>query len=301
VARVSDANPTGQPDDGRTDAGEYCREVETYLCRKNDGHLIRIAGPSFSRVSGWARQGIPLNVVYRGIDRYFERYHAHRERRRPVHIDFCEGDVLAVFDEWRRAVGFRGTGGDSRVDGSPQVDRPIPAEAGSRAHEVRTDRVRRALTGRRRRETRGASDGDAAREPAPPARPASLGAHLERVIVRLTTLRAGGRLSEAANAAIDAAIRQLDTERRTVVHLEGEPRTSFLTRLGEVDARLVRAVSDGLAPRERRAIEREAGAELEPYRAGMAADAYARARAANYVRLLRQRTGLPVVFYQDMD
>ncbi len=86
-------------------AHEYCREIEAYLCRKNDGHLIRIAGPSFEKVCGWAEQGIPIKVAFRGIDRHFERYYAKGPRRRPVRIDFCEADVLDVFDEWRRAVG----------------------------------------------------------------------------------------------------------------------------------------------------------------------------------------------------
>ena len=85
---------------------DYCREVETYLCRKNDGHLIRIVGPSFDLVSGWAAQGVPLKVACSGIDRYFERYYRNGPRRRPVKIDFCEADVLDMFDEWRRAVGI---------------------------------------------------------------------------------------------------------------------------------------------------------------------------------------------------
>ena len=84
---------------------DFCREVETYLCRKNDGHLIRVTGPSFDLVSGWAAQGVPLKVAFKGIDRYFERYYAKGPRRRPVKIDFCEADVLDVFDEWRRATG----------------------------------------------------------------------------------------------------------------------------------------------------------------------------------------------------
>jgi hypothetical protein len=88
-----------------TAPGEYCREIETYLCRKNDGHLIRIVGPVFDRVCAWAAQGVPLAVAYRGIDRTFERYYRKRERRRPVRIEFCEADVLDAFDEWRRAVG----------------------------------------------------------------------------------------------------------------------------------------------------------------------------------------------------
>jgi hypothetical protein len=87
-------------------SSDYCREIETYLCQKNDGHLIRVVGPSFEIVTRWAAQGVPLKVAFRGIDRYFERYYAKGPRRRPVKIDFCEADVLDVFDEWRRALGL---------------------------------------------------------------------------------------------------------------------------------------------------------------------------------------------------
>ena len=87
------------------DPAEYCRQIETYLCRKNEGHLIRIVGPVFEQVSGWAAQGVPLAVAFRGIDQYCERYYAKGPRRRPVRIEFCEGDILTLFDDWRRAVG----------------------------------------------------------------------------------------------------------------------------------------------------------------------------------------------------
>jgi hypothetical protein len=96
---------------GTQSVDEYCREIETYLCRKNDGHLIRVVGPSFELVSGWAEKGIPLNVAYEGIDRYFERYYRKGARRRPVRIDFCDADVLDVFDEWRRALGLAAEAG----------------------------------------------------------------------------------------------------------------------------------------------------------------------------------------------
>jgi hypothetical protein len=85
---------------------QYCREIEAYLCRKNDGHLIRIIGPAFEQVMGWAARGIPLKVACGGIDRYFERYYAKGPRRRPVRIEFTEADVLDAFDDWRRAVGL---------------------------------------------------------------------------------------------------------------------------------------------------------------------------------------------------
>jgi hypothetical protein len=110
---------------GTQSVDEYCREIETYLCRKNDGHLIRVVGPSFDLVSAWAVQGIPLKIAFSGIDRYFERYYRKGPRRRPVRIDFCEADLLDVFDEWRRALGLT-TGvesRESRVDSPPALRR----------------------------------------------------------------------------------------------------------------------------------------------------------------------------------
>ncbi|MGH8698327.1 MAG: hypothetical protein ACRD3C_03695 [Vicinamibacterales bacterium] len=104
---------------------DYCRQVEAYLCRKNDGHLVRIVGPAFDQVCGWATKGIPLKVVCRGVDRYFERYYAKGPRRRPVRIEFCEADILDAFDDWRRAVGV------GRAD-----------EAGGQASEARGDAAR---------------------------------------------------------------------------------------------------------------------------------------------------------------
>ena len=89
----------------RPDPGAYCRNVESYLCRKNDGHLIRIVGPAFEVVCRWAASQIPLRVIYRAIDRTVDRHDAREGRRRPVRIEYCEADVLDLFDEWRRAVG----------------------------------------------------------------------------------------------------------------------------------------------------------------------------------------------------
>lgn len=85
---------------------EYCRQIEAHLCRKNDGHLIRVVGPSFEAVSAWMRDGVPFKVACEGIDRYVERYYRKGPRRRPVRVEFCDADVRDVFDEWRRATGL---------------------------------------------------------------------------------------------------------------------------------------------------------------------------------------------------
>jgi hypothetical protein len=120
--------------DGVKDDQEYCRTLEAYLCRKNGGHLIRIVGPSFDLVSGWAERGVPMSVACRGIDRYFERAARKGPQRRPARIEFCEADVLDVFDEWRRVVGVTGTepvssatGDEDGEPAGPLLRRSLPA------------------------------------------------------------------------------------------------------------------------------------------------------------------------------
>ena len=132
-----------------TEPVEYCREIEAYLCQKNGGHLIRVVGPSFDLVCGWASKGVPLKIARRGIDRYFERYDKKDKhpRRRPVKIDFCDADVLDVYDEWRRAVGITAVPDSSPVPG-PQS--PASSRQSLPAH---LERVLLRLTAARVRDT----------------------------------------------------------------------------------------------------------------------------------------------------
>ncbi len=116
-------NPKSQDD-----PGEYCRQIEDYLCRRNGGHLIRIKGPNFELVCGWAEEGIPLRIAQSGIDRCVERYQAKNGRRRPVQIEFCEADVLDVFDEWRRSVGVSATEESSADLSGPRSSLPAHLE-----------------------------------------------------------------------------------------------------------------------------------------------------------------------------
>jgi hypothetical protein len=99
--------------------------------------LIRVVGPSFEVVSRWAASGVPLKVAFKGIDRYFERYYRKGPRRRPVKIDFCEADVLDVFDEWRRAIGLTAVAGDPSA--------PAEADTGERGNGSRGPSLRAHL------------------------------------------------------------------------------------------------------------------------------------------------------------
>ena len=232
---------------------DYCREVESYLCRKNDGHLIRIVGPAFEQVCGWAVRGVPLKVAQRGIDRYFERYYAKGPRRRPVRVEFCEADVLDVFDEWRRAVG---------VPAGPVAE----------------------------------SDHDAIEPSAESGRhQSSLPVHLDRVIARLTSMRAGDNRS--LDDVLDTIVRELDGFRAGARSIRGEARARLLDRLRALDAMLLdemRARCDGPTLRE---LDADAEAQLAPFRERLTADAYERSRAICVQRAMRERFRLPTILY----
>lgn len=232
---------------------DYCREIESYLCKKNDGHLIRVVGPSFELVSRWAAEGVPLKIAFEGIDRHFERYYRKGPRRRPVRIDFCEADVLDAFDEWRRAVGL-------------PLERPD-------------------------------AEGESAESDPAAKTSASLPAHLERVVLRLTSAVASGRFSAEGGALIDRLARELDVARASSRGVRGEARRELVSRLASIDAELGALAIRSLASDQHAAIEREADEELEGFRSRLAPDAYTRARSAIVDRLARAAFGLPTVAF----
>jgi hypothetical protein len=233
------------------DRGAYCRAVEAYLCRKNGGHLIRIVGPAFEQVCGWAARGIALPIVFRGIDRYFERYYAKGPRRRPARVEFCEADILDVFDEWRRAVGV----GAVAPAGDPSAD-----------------------------------DGATVRKRA------SLPAHLDRVVARLTALRSGG--DHSLNAVVDEIVREVDTLRGSATGLRGAARDAVLERLSVLDAQLLAAARADCDTSILDEVARDAESMLLSFRGRMSAEVYAESQRASIDRLIRDRLRLPTVTFE---
>lgn len=237
---------------------DYCRAVEAHLCRKNDGHLIRIVGPAFEQVCAWATKGVPLNVAMRGIDRYFDRYYAKGPRRRPVRVEFCEADVLDVFDEWRRALGITAAEIE-QTDGSAaggEIPTPTPQ---ARHHE-------------------------------------SLPAHLERVVARLTALRAGA--DRSLDATLDEIVGEIDTARSGSKSLRGDARRALIERLRLLDRRLLDVAYAQCDERMRQDLDAEADTELAPFRTRLAPEAYSQSRRAAADRLLRERRGLPLITFE---
>ena len=240
------------------DIDAYCREIEAHLCRRNGGHLVRIAGPAFDVVRSWAQLGIPVKVALQGIDRYVDRSTARGMRRRPVRVEFCEADVLDAFDAWRRAVG---------------IHRPEAEAAGEAADEGAPAPGEEVPRGR-------------ARE--------SLSAHLDRVIVRLTALRAGDT-PEAWDAVLEEVVRALDAMHPAARRARGEARARMLADLEALDARLMeraRAVAGAGVLAD---AAREATAELEPFATRLSPAAYSAAHQRCEHRALRERLRLPTL------
>ena len=226
---------------------DYCREIEAYLCRKNEGHLIRIVGPAFEQVCGWASLGVPLKVAFRGIDQYCDRYYAKGPRRRPVRIEFCEADILDLFDAWRRSIGV------------PRVDSGNGAE--------------------------------------PPSRRPALAGHIERALARLTSLRGGGARSAIFNERIDAVVRQLDQLVADARGARGDVRAALVEKLRVLDNELVGAARAEATDELTATLNKEADAELAPFKARMPRAEYTRAHHAAVDRLVRDAFGLPGLTY----
>jgi hypothetical protein len=244
------------------DTDQYCREIEAHLCRRNGGHLVRIAGPAFDLVCGWAQQGIPLKVALQGVDRYVDRSTARGMRRRPARVEFCEADVLDAFDAWRRAVGVYRAGAETTS--GAEGERPAEGAGG---------------------------EGE---EP-PHARPReSLSTHIDRVIVRLTALRTG-EVPKAWDGALEEIVRTLDAMHPAARRARGEARVRVLAELEALDATLMARARDAAGSESLADVSREAAAELEPFASRLSPSAYAAAQQRCETRILRERLRLPTI------
>lgn len=245
------------------DPGAYCREIETYLCRRNKGHLIRIVGPAFERVRGWAEAGVPIQVVVQGIDRKLGRSVLAGRRRRPLRIEYCEADVLDVFDEWRRAVGV------VAVPERPGPEGPRDGtEVGPAACPPDTARSARH---------RG-----------------SLPAHIDRVLTRATSQLAMREVAPGIHAALERVIADLDVLRNDVPGARGAARKALLDRLIAIDQALIASARAAVGS-SFQDIQDAARMELAPFKTRMPEALFARALVACTDRRLSEHFRLPTV------
>ncbi len=254
---------------------EYCRQIEAYLCQKNEGHLIRIVGPVFETVCDWARQGVPIKVAFQGIDRCVERRQAKGPRRRPVRVEFCEADILDAFDAWRRAVGVGALARVAAAAGAEDAASHDPA-----SHDVRAS----------------AADVDgSSRAASAPTRQTGLHTHIDRVMARLTQRRVEIGGDAALGLVMDRLLGELDALRAGAKGVRGDARETLARRLAILDDELLGAARSHVGGAAYDVLRAEAGRELEPFRTRMDAETFGRTLEQAALRLLRVSARLPEI------
>ncbi|HUR21842.1 MAG TPA: hypothetical protein VMZ90_13595 [Vicinamibacterales bacterium] len=235
------------------DLADYCRQVEAHLTRVNGGHLVRVVGPGFALVRQWADEGVPLSVVFRGIEDKAGR-HAAGASKRPLRIEFCEADVRALYDDWRRAIG---------------VPQAAPADADSRQY------------------------GTASAEHSASPKRRSAPKAIDRAIERLGRLAGRLELPEEFRDAMSRLIEQLSALREELAHSRGAVREQLLERLAPLEGELLDHAR-GVVPADvMRDIKARAEQDLATYRERLSPDAWSRAIAVTVDRGVRDHLELP--------
>lgn len=238
-----------------TDVVDYCRQVEAHLTRTNGGHLVRVVGPGFALVKRWADEGVPLSVVFRGIQQKAER-HAQGASKRPLRIEFCEADVRALFEDWRRAIGVT-----SALTEEPL--RPLSHDESTAADPPATSRRR------------------------------SVPKAIDRAIERLGRLAGRLELPEEFRDAMSRLIEQLSTLREDLSHARGDARQRLLEKLPPLDHELIGYARGIVSSEEMKTFTGRAEGDLAPFRDRLAPEAWDRAVAVTVDRLVREHVDLP--------
>ena len=80
----------------------YFTEIEEHFVRKRGKNLL-ISPLDWCLIELWKENGIPLNVVLRGIDRSFASAQ-QRRKRSPKTLFYCHPAVIEAFEEYQEAM-----------------------------------------------------------------------------------------------------------------------------------------------------------------------------------------------------
>jgi hypothetical protein len=112
-------------------------------------------------------------------------------------------------------------------------------------------------------------------------------------MARLTVMRGSDKAGPTFGAALDKAVRGLDALRPDAARARGDSRDELMRRLSDIESELADAAIASLDAAERLALEKEADAELEPFRTRMPDRAYRQSQHQAVQRLVRQHFGIP--------
>lgn len=82
----------------------YWEHIEQYFVKKRGSALI-LSPKDWPLIRSWQDRKVPLDVIYEGIDKAFERL----EKNQPLHqrwairsLTFCQREVESAWEEWKR-------------------------------------------------------------------------------------------------------------------------------------------------------------------------------------------------------
>ncbi len=80
----------------------YFTEIEEYFIKRRSKHIL-VSPLDWSLIESWKQLAIPLHVVFRGIDRAFEKHQARGTQQRINSVFYCQPSVMECFEEYRQS------------------------------------------------------------------------------------------------------------------------------------------------------------------------------------------------------
>ena len=98
----------------------YFTETEEYFWKKRGSHLL-VSPLDWAIMETWQKAGVPLEAVFKGIDRAFESYgRSRRGGGRPLKsLAYCTDAVLEAAEESQEAAAGKSEGGRAKQTADP--------------------------------------------------------------------------------------------------------------------------------------------------------------------------------------
>jgi hypothetical protein len=98
----------------------YFTEIEEYFWKKRGSHLL-VSPLDWAIMETWQKAGVPLNLVFKGIDRAFESYgRSRRGAGSPLKsLAYCTDAVLEAAEEAQEAAAGKTTSASAKRSAEP--------------------------------------------------------------------------------------------------------------------------------------------------------------------------------------
>ena len=113
----------------------YFTEIEEHFQRARNSGIFMLSPLDWALIEVWKNAGVPIEAVYKGIDRTFEKWHKRKRRMRAINsVAYCSQEVLSAAQEMKE-----GTIASSQTSPPPSFDHSELAEyLKSRSNLVQT-------------------------------------------------------------------------------------------------------------------------------------------------------------------